>query len=433
MALTLAVKQRTRQYTRQRVTKLCTKISLEFETLNTFQRNAYVDRLYVLRSTLSALDQAILDICLEEEKTEEQLDILAKDEDHYEELFADTLSRLKTDHAENNAESNVVQNVRSQGTHKLKLPQVSFPKFSNAKGENLQKFLKEFESTISTHNLTSYVKFTYLKDQLGGAPRMMINSLSVTEQLYETAKDLLIQSFDSASTSKYNIIQKLAELKLPIGSEPYGFIAEMRTVISDFASLDITVDDMLQYFIWEGLNIDFQSHLVGITNKSKPNLTEISSNIFEAKDRYIKQNERKVKQKPFGMHASTIPGSATALAVNVEPRKPSYLCFLCSSDKQISDHAMTHCPIYDNPQKKIDKLKNLKACTKCSFRSHTTADCSFKFKSDCRHCKGKHMSYLCVKAPNSSKAVSANTVTEDHSDLDDSVSPSDSVDEIIEI
>ena len=53
--------------------------------------------------------------------------------------------------------------------------------------------------------------------------------------------------------------------------------------------------------MWNGLNNAFQSHLVNITNKSKPNLDEINKNTFDATERYLKQlkTQNVPKNKPL--------------------------------------------------------------------------------------------------------------------------------------
>ena len=66
----------------------------------------------------------------------------------------------------------------------------------------------------------------------------------------------------------------------------------MKSIINSFRNLKIDVDTVLQYFIWNGLNDRFQNHLISITNNVKPSLDEIATHIFEATERYVRQNER---------------------------------------------------------------------------------------------------------------------------------------------
>lgn len=414
--VTLENAVKTRGYTRQRVTKLCSKVESELLSLSVEQCNAYADRLQILRNDLLDSGKLIMSLAVEQNVSDGDFERLMKEDDDYEGVVALILSKLKVRGQPAAAIvaptlSGIATNNGVQTINKLKLPQVTFPKFSNKKGENVQEFLRSFESIIDKHCLGSYVKFVHLREQCSGPPRILVDSLEVAEQSFETAKDLLIKAFDSDLVCKYKIIQKLAELKLPAGSEPYEFIGEMRTILAGVRSQEISTDDILQYFIWHALNIDFQAHLVSITNKTRPNLEQIQGNIFEATERYNKQMEEK-KTTKFRSAPATV--SAAAAAINVDLKKTNYTCFLCSSDKKSADHSMFSCPNYDNARKKVDKLKSLNACANCSFRNHTTANCHFNFKSNCRHCLGKHMSYLCLKPNTGAQSVTANVVSNDH-------------------
>ena len=70
----------------------------------------------------------------------------------------------------------------------------------------------------------------------------------------------------------------------------------MRTTVSLFKSLEIDIDTVIQYFIWHGMNDGFQAQLVNITNKSKPSLEEINTNIFSATERYLKSTDSSINK-----------------------------------------------------------------------------------------------------------------------------------------
>jgi len=394
----LDVLVRTRQYARQRATKLCDKIQIELTNLSSDQRSAYVNRLLSVNSEITDLNNSILAIAIEAEFDDSKIEDLTSLNEDYDDKISLTTSLLRS-------ETQVPEpatGVQVPHGPKLKLPQVSFPEFSNKKGENLQKFFLSFEAIIHKHGLSSYEQFVYLRKQLTGAPRVLVDSLDVSEQSYETAKDLLLKAFHSNLNSKHDIIRELTNLNLKENEEPYAFLGAMRTILAGVSSLSITTDDILQYFVWQGLNNDFKSHLVSITNKCKPSIQEINDNIFEASERYVGQIEQKrVKSGKDTVKQNRLrdaPVDATAMAADVHVNKTS--CNMCSHDKKKADHSLPTCPIYDSPKKKIEKLRLLNACTRCSFFNHKTNNCKFKFKSPCRHCNGDHMSYLCMKNSN---------------------------------
>lgn len=415
---------KTRRYTRQKVTKLCSKISDDIETLTSEQLSAYIDRLQYINTELITVGKEILKRGIQDGLTESKLDALFVDDDQYEENISLCFAHLKSKSTPAaDVGSNLEPNTNIQTAHKLKLPQISLPRFGNRKGENVQKFLRSLESVLSKRGLGSFEKFVYLHKQLYDSPLILVDSLDVSEQSYEIASELLVKAFDSNLTSKYSVIEKLAELNMSLGTDPYAFIGEMRTIISGVKTLTITTDEILQYFIWQAMNNDFQSHLTSITNKSKPSLQEISDNVFEATDRYVKQNERKESLK--SAKSKTIPSSTLVSAVNIQEPKSKAFCVLCSNDKNSSDHPMISCPIYSNARKRVDKLRAMNACTKCSFKNHSTNDCKFKFKSACRHCNESHMSYLCLKTPSDSgsRSVSFNATVSDSLEHDSDSEP----------
>ena len=287
---------------------------------------------------------------------------------------------------------------------KLKLPEIKLPKFSNADNDNLEKFWHALESIINKHSLSSYEKYVYLLGQLSGAPKVLVESLDINEQTYDVAKELLNKAFASKLSQKYDVIKRLSSIKLPIGTDPFSFIGEVRSIMNSVNNLQIDVDTIMQYFVWSAMNDQFQNQIIQICNTNRPDLTQIMDNIFEATDRYGRLNASSSKSK--SQNSSENRGNenlynSSNLAVNVDYKsnKKFKRCNLCASDENSNDnHLMKECEIYKTAREKVDKLSSINACTKCSFRNHVSSDCRFKFASPCRYCKGGHMSYLCVSA-----------------------------------
>ena len=144
------------------------------------------------------------------------------------------------------------------------------------------------------HPLSSYELFIHLQAQLQDGPRNLIDSLDTENQNYEKAKELLEEAFACEVTAKHDIIQRLSNLKLNIGTDPYSYIGEMKSIISDFRDLKITIDEVLQHFIWYGMNNKFQNSLIAVCNKNNPTLEDIQKNMFDATKRYSRmQDENK--------------------------------------------------------------------------------------------------------------------------------------------
>ena len=363
----------------------------------------YDKRIFALKSSVAAPDTLLSKEALEEEQYEDKISMTISQLLIFERDLT-LASNINNERSNNDGPARI-----SLAQNNLKLPHVPLPEFSNKKGDNIQKFFRSFEAMIDKHKLTGFEKYMFLRKQLSDAPKNLIESLDVDQQSYVNAKQLLLQAFDSTEQSKFEIIKMLAELQLRIGGDPYNFIGEMKTVISGMKSLNITVDDIIGYFAWKGLNSNFQNHLTSITNKCKPNLDEINASIFEATQRYLKQIDEQKHSKfenakfSSNFKPNKYESNSSVNAVNLNSDKAKvFPCILCQNEKKSTDHVMKDCPVFETARKKFNKLRELKACTKCSFRNHETSSCQFNFKSTCRNCNGSHMTFLCLKEGNKS-------------------------------
>ena len=404
----LDVLVQSRGIVRQRITKLCTKIG-EDDDISTQERLLYFEKLTMLKTNVQQLDNAILNQQITDKIPADQFSASMDSNEVYEDKIVLAFLKLNPPRATpvmhpvaGGSNSSFAEETRFE-SRKLKLPQVPLPEYGNKKGENFQKFIRSFEAIVNKHALSDHEKFIYLSKQLSNGPKILVDSLDVDKQSYDAAKELLTKAFDSALNSKYNLIKKLSELKLPNNADPYPYIGEMRTVILGIETNKITLNDVCQYFVWNGLNDSFQLHMTAITNKSKPSLAEINEHIFEATDRYNKQlekpNESRGFKNNFKPHSNRSEQfDSNAMAVNIPPNKTKIFCVLCSSDRKNDEHYLKNCPVYVTAKNKFDKLRSINACTKCSFKNHDSKNCIFVFKSNCRFCEGPHMSYLCLKS-----------------------------------
>ena len=172
--------------------------------------------------------------------------------------------------------------------NKLKLPRLPLPEYGHKEGEDLNKFFTNFELIIDKYSLFSFEKFVFLQKQLSNEPLTLIKSLETGRQDYESAKELLEKAFASPLTQKYDAIRRLSEIKLGYNDDPYEFIGKMRMLTDSFKSLKIDANDVLQFFIWHGMNDRLQAQFVNITKCNKPSLTEINTHIFDATEGILK-------------------------------------------------------------------------------------------------------------------------------------------------
>ena len=214
---------------------------------------------------------------------------------------------------------------------------------------------------------------------MSDSPKHLVNSLSIEEQIYETAKKLLEEAFASPGTQTHDAISRLAKLKFD-ARNPYTYVGDLRAVLNSFDRLEINMDSVKEYFVWNSLGRSFQDEIIQLTNKSKPSLNEINDNIFVALERFQRHAKSKVETS-INVVSSEIVEESSINAISIEKdRSKQYSCSLCRSDDVNHNHSMFNCPVYTTPKVKVNKLLSLNACTQCSFLNHCTKDCRFKFK-----------------------------------------------------
>ena len=260
---------------------------------------------------------------------------------------------------------------------------------------------------MDTMNVDSYVKFIYLQKQLSGQPLALVSSLSSTEQTYEEAKNLLNKAFGSDVLRKFETLHSLSELKLTYQSDPYEFVGKMKSIVNSFTALQISVNEVLQYFFWNAMNDNFKSHLTAITNKNRPSLKEMEDNVFEATEKYVAVQKKFSEQRNIKFKVK----ESSTLAVDIGKDKSSDTkgCNLCLADGSDTGHPNFKCPIYKSPEAKLQKIEKLGACVNCA-NSHNTKKCTFRFQRKCFKCGKWHFSFLCADSPKFSPEVSKKIV-----------------------
>ena len=173
---------KTRTYIRQRITRICNQIDAGFDELEDDTKKLYIGRLESLDAEIKVINKSLIDYLVSVESDDSVVNDEYESIEYYEDRIILTLNKLKTrPMAQSNNSNTSLPNIQSQ---KLKLPEVPLPTFSNSEKESLEKFFHNFENIIDKHNLTSFEKFIYLRNQLKGSPSSLIESLDVSNRNY---------------------------------------------------------------------------------------------------------------------------------------------------------------------------------------------------------------------------------------------------------
>ena len=381
-----------RKYVRGDATRISSKIETDLPTLSTEDKSRLVCRIEKVSADLEKLNEKIFTGLYKEKTSEELIQAEYDTCADYDETLASCLNKLR--HIIPVVEDGSPQPPRGGENNRtsLKLPHVPLPEYSHRDGEDLQKFLTNFENVIEKYRLSSYEKYVYLQRQLSNEPLTLIKSLEMGRQNYEDAKDLLQQAFASTTTLQYRVIKQLAELKMSRGEDPYEYISKMRMITESFLALNVDANIVLQYFFWNGMNEDMQHQFIHITNTNRPNLEEIKKFTFEAAERYT--SLKKIK----GNRDTALVSAATVNRGRNELHTQSSFCNWCTgaAGPKVYSHKSRECRKYSTAREKRALLANQNGCFKCGNFKHQTKNCDVNFRQKCTQCQKYHYQYLCL-------------------------------------
>ena len=279
----------------------------------------------------------------------------------------------------------------------LRSPTAPLPKFSSCEGEDLSRFLIEFEDTIGKFTFSDYDKLLLLKQQVSGRALTLINSLESDKLGYKYAKELLTEALASPDIQICDSIRQITELKLKSNTDPFEYISKVRLLTESIRKLKISEEHFLQYFVWRGLNECFQDQLIHITNSTRPSYDEIMSNFFKAAERYTKI-QKKSKFEDSSCFASKVNYSQPKPDMS-ERSVGNIKCSICIASKENDiNHFTIKCPKFKTVESKVELLKSVGGCIKCGYLNHKSDSCRYKFQTKCDRCNGWHRNYLCMKA-----------------------------------
>ena len=279
----------------------------------------------------------------------------------------------------------------------LRPPTAPLPTFNSGPDENFEVFIANFESTLTKFPYTATDKFLLLKEHIKGKAALLIESLDPDSQTYVLAKQFLSSALASRPVQIERLVNQLLNLKMSTGSEPFAYIGQAKKIVHSAEVIKLTVEEILNHFLFAGLNDSFKEQLILVCNSSRPTLSEFMEHFFEANDRYSNVPSPKNVRNDIVTYPSKSKSTSLALAVSpkcagVNKQNPFANCPLCNND---SSHGINKCVKYTTPQSKINRLGVLDRCTMCTT-DHAGRACNFCFRYPCG-CDGYHYSFLCPK------------------------------------
>ena len=189
---------------------------------------------------------------------------------------------------------------------KITIPCIDFPIFES-KPEDYETFIQGFETLLNKYDLSQFEKLSYLRKQIRGQAKDIIDSVPDSPTCYDIAKNLMERAFCKLTTQRFSVIEKISKMKLDNSTPSLKWIGEVRTLREQITRLEIDADVFFQYFLWSGMSDSYKQEFISVTQKTKPDLEEILENAFDVVER-INELGGSVKHKKFEPKPESIPG-----------------------------------------------------------------------------------------------------------------------------
>lgn len=354
-------------------------------------------------------------ITVETEQFEQQI------EQQNESVAVDSVLNNSASQASISSTGQVQQNQVSQHyVTKSKLPKLVLPKF---KGDltKFRSFWDSYESAVHKNSQLSTIdKFNYLNSLLEGQALRSIQGLSLTEDNYQAAVDLLNQRFGNQQQIISAHMDEL--LKIPVCSNDKS--SQLRFVYDKISvsvrGLEALGVNSSQYgsllipIIMSKLPSQIRLQIARNTADEVWKITdllevmrkevearELSENVRSGESDNRKSetrdeidNFRKLNQRNKNKHQVS---AANLFVKDDETNETKPKCVYCGEF-----HFSASCTRVKDPSKRKDILTKDKRCYSCLKTGHITRDC--RKPQNCRLCEGRHHQSICQRSANSKKS-----------------------------
>lgn len=334
-------------------------------------------------------------LLLEEKNAESEVDNLQTEYYQYERNYQQNVAALRTT-VKSQTPANTQTTVQSNtSVVRPKLPDIQLPIFSGDLTE-YESFMDQFQAQIGGRvDLEPVTKLQYLKSQVKGRPFDLIKGYTSASANYQCALDTLKDTYGDDDKIKHCLLHKILNLESPKHNrcELENFRIALfnltkslsnkhnydccEWIISSIFQHKLSTTTIRQLYLKYEVNFftldqlneglrDLISHMEIENPQKKGSKQDTTSSVAE------------YKEKPIGTYYSTEANKIV-----------DYKCRFCRAL-----HKEAQCTKYPSGYDRLQRLKELKLCTRC-MGTHDTRACAVKLQA-CRRCnKGLHHTSLC--------------------------------------
>lgn len=284
---------------------------------------------------------------------------------------------------ERNKKSEIIPSKNHDSTE-IKLPTLSLPTFSGVVDEWLT-FSDLFQAAVTnSQNLTGAQKLQYLKGVLKGDAQKIVQSLSITDDNFQIAWDLLKERYFHKREILSSLMKKLLNIP-PITSESHAQILKLvdstKEYIRLLETLDLKIegaaDTILMFIIQFKLDTTTRGWWErSLNSENIPSLKELLQFLSN--------------------HARSLTNEAQFVKKNISNKRVTLVasgfqsqCAYCQGS-----HCLSKCDAFLNlsVQKRLNFVKSNNICFNCLTQFHRKSTC--KSTNKCRKCKKSHHTLL---------------------------------------
>jgi hypothetical protein len=409
------------------VKKVCDKVDnllAEFSEENRGKAKTFSDVLNEKLGVLSDLDASILGN-IDDEDIEKEIDEASEIRCYIQERIVNIELVLPIDEVAS-VENSLVSSKNSETSSKngqsetsgkngqservknnIKLPKLEIKKF-HGKHSEYQTFRESFEAAIhSNESLSDIEKLNYLRSYLEGPAAASIAGLSLTNENYKIAVDILNERYGNKQlviSSHMDSLLKIPPVTDANDKRMRPLYDQIEVNVRSLQALGVSAEmygSLLIPVLMEKIPNEFQL-IISRQMKSDTwditKLLDIFKEELEAREKTRGAGGSTEKPGPKGGRYKDPPTTAAALYANDATQAACYLC-------DQPGHRSYKCTIVTDPEKCKGILKKKGRCFLCLKSGHIVRNCPSEMK--CMKCGAKHHSIVC-KTPPKIKPVGSN-------------------------
>lgn len=273
----------------------------------------------------------------------------------------------------------------------IRIPEVNLPTF-NGDLKDYKSFKTTFESVINHSRTTTIERFALLRSKLLGPALESIAPLSVIEENYAAAWDILDRQFDNNRVTMEANLQFL--LTGAHASPKYSHLLKYKTsYLAMWNNLtDTTLENVVLFFLMKMLDSYTASRLEDALGTTCDMPTKRFFDDFIEKECAIaarRQEKSKPQEKPKEGKKAPFTTSAHA-STNYDDYKRKVKCFICSNE-----HFTKECKTFLESTDREALLRDHKICIFCvKHRFDFRRPCKARDHLKCDLCSDKHITEM---------------------------------------